>query len=221
MDALAAPAAKAQEKKGKPKERLYTIEDYLAMEESSLKNHEFDNGKLIPVAGGTPMHSLTKAHLVTALNNKIYAAGKEHLVFNSDIRVYLPTFDKAVMPDATVVVGAADFYYVVPVGLLLNPTLIVEVLSKGTESYDRGEKFARYRTLPTLVEYVLVSQKEHRVETFVKQDGKWFLNEDSVGLDAMAELVSIGITISLADLYRHVALEQERKKKTHRQGKKP
>ena len=220
MHGLAAPAAKLQEKKSPPKERLYTIEEYLAMEEISLENHEFDNGKLIPMAGGTPMHSLTKANVVTVLNNKIYEAEKMHLVFNSDIRIYLPVLKKAVLPDAAVVVGKAEFSHAVPVGLLLNPTLIVEVLSEGSESYDRGEKFARYRTLPAFGEYVLVSQKEARVETFVKLDGRWFLNEDATGLDASVELVSLGVTVSLTDIYRHITFEVESGKNPRKRAKK-
>lgn len=213
-------AATALEKKSKPKEQIYTIEEYLAMEELSLENHEFDNGKLIPMAGGTPMHSLTKANLVTDLKNKIRAADKKHLVFNSDIRVYLPVFNKAVLPNTAVVVGKADFSYTVPVGLLLNPTLIVEVLSKGSESYDRGEKFAYYRTLPSFEEYVLVSQKEPRVETFVKQDGKWFLHEDAIGLEATVALLSLGISISLEELYYQVNFETEGEKTPKKRAKK-
>ena len=200
-------------KRDKSKERLYTIEEYLALEENSLTNHEFDNGKLIPMAGGTPLHSLIKANVVTALNNGIRSAKKNHLVFNSDIRIHLPVFNKGVMPDAAVVVGKANFSIEHPVGLLLNPTLIVEVLSDGNESYDRGEKFARYRTLPSLEEYVLVSQNTPRVETFVKQNGKWFINEAAEGLDAEIELVALGVKLSLKEIYWNVSFEEEKPKK--------
>lgn len=213
MNGLTAVGPKLPAKKSKSKERLYTIEEYLAMEESSLVNHEFDNGKLIPMAGGSPTHSQIKARIVHVLIQKIDDAKKSHLVYNSDIRIYLPVFKRGVMPDAAVVVGKADFTIEVPVGLLLNPTLIVEVLSDGTESYDRGEKFARYRTLPSLEEYVLVAQNTPRVETFVKQNGKWFINETAEGLDAEAELVSPGVKIPLKEIYRNVSFEAEKPKK--------
>lgn len=213
MNGQTAVSPKLSTKKDKSKERFYTIEEYLVMEENSLINHEYDNGKLIPMAGGTPYHSLVKANVVTALNNAIRSAKKNHLVFNSDIRIYLPILKKGVMPDAAVVVGKADFSIEHPVGLLLNPTLIVEVLSDGTESYDRGEKFARYRTLPSLEEYVLVSQNAPRVETFVKQNGRWFINETAEGLDAAAELVSLGVKMPLKEIYWNTSFEGEKSKK--------
>ncbi|MFN0035934.1 MAG: Uma2 family endonuclease, partial [Saprospiraceae bacterium] len=79
--------------------------------------------------------------------------------------------------------------------------------------YDRGEKFARYRTLPSFEEYVLVSQSEPRVETFVKKDGKWFLNEDASGLEASVEFVSLGAKIPLSEIYRNISFEEEKPKK--------
>ncbi len=200
-------------RKDKPKERLYTIEEYLELEENSLINHEFDNGKLIPMAGGTPTHSQIKARVVTVLNNKIDKARKNYPVYNSDIRIFLPLFKKAVMPDAAVVVGKPNFSIEAPVGLLLNPTLVVEVFSDSSESYDRGEKFVRYRTLPSLEEYVLVSQNTPRVETFVKQNGKWFIHETVEGLDAEVELVTLGVKLPLKELYWNVSFEEEKPKK--------
>lgn len=213
MNGLTAAVPKVPVKKSKPKERLYTIEEYLAMEETSLTNHEFDNGKLIPMAGGTPTHSEIKASVVMALGILARQSKKSCRVFNSDIRIYLPVFKKGVMPDAAVVVGKTDFSIEHPVGLLLNPTLIVEVLSDGTESYDRGEKFARYRTLPSLEEYVLVSQNAPRVETFVKQDGRWFINETAEGLDAKVELFALGVKLPLKEIYWNVSFEEEKPNK--------
>ena len=213
MNGLTAVEPKLPTKKGKPKERLYTIEEYLAMEETSLVNHEFDNGKLIPMAGGTPPHSEIKASVVMALGILARQSKKVCRVFNSDVRIHLPSFNKGVMPDAAVVVGKANFSIEHPVGLLLNPTLIVEVLSDGTESYDRGEKFARYRTLPSLEEYVLVAQNTPRVETFVKQNGKWFINETAEGLDAKVELATLSVKMPLKEIYWNVSFEGEKPKK--------
>lgn len=213
MNGLTAVAQKVPTKKNKPKERLYTIEEYLAMEETSLVNHEFDNGKLIPMAGGSPTHSQIKARVVHVLIQKIDEAKKNHLVYNSDIRIHLPALNRSVMPDAAVVVGKANFSIEQPVGLLMNPTLIVEVLSDGTESYDRGEKFARYRTLPSFEEYVLVSQNTPRIETFVKQNNRWFIHETAEGLDAKVELLTPGVKLSLKDIYWNISFEAKQKKK--------
>ncbi|MBL7797162.1 MAG: Uma2 family endonuclease [Saprospiraceae bacterium] len=213
MSGLTAAAPGVQPQKDKAHMRQYTIEEYLELEETALVNHEFDNGNLIQMPGGTPQHSLIKANLVTALNNQLRKSGKTHLVFNSDIRIYLPAFNRAVMPDAAVVTGKARFSVEHPVGVLLNPSLVVEVLSDSTESYDRGEKFALYRSLASLEEYVLVSQNEPRVETFVKQNGKWFINEAAQGLEAEAELASLGLKIPIRDLFWNIPFEIPQKKR--------
>lgn len=213
MNGLTAIAPKAAAKKSQPKDRPYTIEEYLAMEETSLTNHEFDNGKLIPMAGGTPTHSEIKASVVMSLGTLARQSKKSCRVYNSDIRIFLPLFKKAVMPDAAVVAGKPNFSIEVPVGLLLNPTLIIEVFSDSSESYDRGEKFARYRTLPSFEEYVLVSQNAPRVETFVKQNGKWFINETAEGLEAEVELVALGVKMPLKEIYWNVSFEAEKPKK--------
>lgn len=209
MTAIPAQESKQAGAKGK----LYTIEEYLALEENALVNHEYDNGKRIPVAGGTHEHSKIKARLIAALINAIDQAGENFAVFNSDIRIQIPALNKFLMPDAAVAIETSTRNFPeAPVGVLTTPFLIVEVLSKDSESYDRGEKFARYRTLPSFVEYVLVSQKEPRIETFAKKDGKWFLNEDAAGLDAEVELVSLGVKIALRDVYRNVQFAAEGKK---------
>ncbi len=195
------------------RERRYTIEEYLEMEEFSLTNHEYHNGKLIPMAGGTPVHSKIKGLVITALNIGIRASKKTYDVFNSDIRVQLPELNRNVMPDGAVVVGKPNFTIEKPVGLLANPTLIIEVFSKSSEAYDRGEKFKRYRTLPSFTEYMLVSQEKPLVETFVKKDGQWFINETAEGLEASVSLVSLGFTLLLSDIYWGVTFEEKKPKK--------
>lgn len=201
------------------KERRYTIEEYLEMEELSLTNHEYHNGKRIPIAGGTHTHSEIKALVVTAFNVSIRANKKPCKLYNSDIRVNLPEIDRVLMPDATVVVGKPVFTIENPVGLLANPTLIIEVFSKSSEAYDRGEKFKRYRTLPSFTEYMLVSQEKPLVETFVKKDGKWFINETAEGMEASVNLVSLGTTLSLSDIYWRVEFEDKQKPKKPRAPK--
>lgn len=214
-------AITAQENKpaGK-KHKRYSIEEYLAMEENSLVNHEYDNGILIPMAGGTHQHSQIKARLIAALVNAIDQLGKGFVVYNSDIRIYLPNLAKFVMPDAAVTkeTGKGAFPEA-PIGVLTDPLVIIEVLSKDSESYDRGEKFARYRTIPSLAEYVLVSQTEPRVETFVKENGKWYIHEAASGMEAEVNLVSLGVKIALGDIYRNVNFGPKPSKQTRRAKK--
>lgn len=139
MTAITAQENKPAGKKGK----RYTIEEYLEMGESSLVNHEYDNGKRIPMAGGANGHSKVKARLIGALINAIDQSGKDCVVYNSDIRIYLPGLAKFVMPDAAVTKETAEIVFPeAPVGVLTDPLLFIEVLSKDSESYDRGEKFS-------------------------------------------------------------------------------
>jgi Uma2 family endonuclease len=194
-------------------ERLYTIEEYLEMEEFSQINHEYHNGKLIPMAGGTPAHSEVKAQLIISLGIAIRASKQPCRIYNSDIRINLPEIGRVLMPDATVVAGKPDFTIEKPIGLLANPTLIIEVFSKSSEGYDRGDKFKQYRTLSSFTEYMLVSQEKPAVETFVKKDGQWFINEVAEGLEASVVLDSIGITLSLSDIYWGVGFEEKKPKK--------
>ena len=216
MTAIPAQENKQAGKKGK----LYTIEEYLEMEETSLVNHEYDNGKLIPMAGGTHQHSQIKARLIAALVYAIDQLGKGFVVYNSDIRMYLPNLAKFVMTDAAVTkeTGKGAFPEA-PIGVLTDPLVIIEVLSKDSESYDRGEKFARYRTISSFAEYVLVSQTEPRVETFVKENGKWYIHEDASGMEAEVNLVSLGVKIALRDIYRNVSFEPKTSKQTRRAKK--
>lgn len=220
--AIAAPAQPplpATDKPKRSKERLYTVEEYLEMEELSLTNHEFHNGKLIPMAGGTKLHSQIKARFITALNNALDAHDALLLVYNSDIRIGIPSLGRYLMPDAAVApTGNGDPIPGSPVGVLTNPILLVEVVSSDSESYDRGAKFTHYRSLPSFEEYVLVSQNEPHVETFVKKDGKWFLNEDAFGLEAAVEFVSLGVKIALSEIYRKVSFEEEKPKKKRKAG---
>lgn len=214
-------AITAQENKtaGK-KHKRYSIEEYLAMEENSLVNHEYDNGILIPMAGGTHQHSQIKARLIAALVNAIDQLGKGFVVYNSDIRIYLPNLAKFVMPDAAITKETGKGVFPeAPIGVLTDPLVIIEVLSKDSESYDRGEKFARYRTIPSLAEYVLVSQTEPRVETFVKENGKWYIHEDASGMEAEVNLVSLGVKIALGDIYRNVNFGPKPSKQTRRAKK--
>jgi Uma2 family endonuclease len=111
-------------------------------------------------------------------------------------------------PDVSVVCGTPQFTGDTP-DTLANPTLIVEVLSPSTESYDRGTKSQHYRELDSLQEYLLIAQDSYRVEHYIRQqDGPWLL-KDAVGIDAALELASIGCTLSLADVYEKVTFENE------------
>ena len=175
-----------------------TPEEYLALDRAAEFKSEYLDGEVFAMSGGTFVHATLAARLATELNNAL--AGKGCRVATSDARVRA-TKTTYVYPDVSVVCGK-------PVlegnDILLNPVLIVEVLSDSTERYDRGLKFARYRRIESLEEYVLVAQADPRVEVFRRQtDGSWSLWEYD-GTAATARLTSLGVEIPLVRLYQDI-----------------
>jgi Uma2 family endonuclease len=158
-------------------EPYVTFEDFVAAEQDSETKHEWLDGVVYAMGGGTLEHSRLAGRMTAILSSKL--AGR-CTILTSDAMVYVRETDFATYPDASVVCGAMDVQRVLRnkkvIGeALTNPTILVEVLSESTESYDRGEKFAHYMRLASLREYVLVSQGEQRVEVFrrPKRRGRW------------------------------------------------
>ncbi|MCA9685323.1 MAG: Uma2 family endonuclease, partial [Myxococcales bacterium] len=160
---------------------------YLEAEAAAEVKHEYLRGEVYAMAGGTPEH----AALAMAVGAELTLAlrGRPCRVFSSDLRVRIEATDLSTYPDITVVCGALERSAVDPQAVV-NPTLIVEVLSDSTEAYDRGEKFSHYRRLPSLRAYVLVSQHEARLEAYIRNDdGAWVLSEAAVGQQLVLDAV--------------------------------
>jgi Uma2 family endonuclease len=144
------------------------------MEEKSLEKHEYFDGEIFAMAGASEAHDSIVGDVVVAL--KLALRGKCR-VYTSDMRLFVPATGLYTYGDASVLCGAPDFTEDSPPALR-NPEIIFEVLSESTERYDRGDKFANYRTIPSFSHYVLVSQHQVLVEHFVRQpDGKWLMEE--------------------------------------------
>ncbi len=190
-----------------PAERLYTLEEYLTLEETSAVKYEFHAGKRIEMPGGTFHHNAIGMNIGYALIQAIDAADKNCHVLSSDMKIFIPEARRALYPDVAVLCEAPAFY-ADRRDMLLNPLLIVEVLSESTEAYDRGEKFHAYATLPALREYVLVAQGKPMVEALYLQNPAENLWKRSVaeGLEATLTLYSIGCTIALRDVYKRIEL---------------
>jgi Uma2 family endonuclease len=173
-----------------------TYAQYLAQEEPSLEKHEYLRGQVWAMAGGSPSHALIATNIAIALGKAL--AGRPCAVFSSDLRVRVEKTDRSTYPDVTVVCGkramAAD-----DANAIVNPTLIVEVLSDSTEASDRGEKFAHLQHLPSLQEYVLVSQELQRIEVFRRGEGHtWTLLPSTSG---RVPLLSVDAVLDFADVY--------------------
>ena len=181
----------------------YTLSDYFDLEETSQEKYEYHDGYIIAMSGGTRRHSRIASSINTKLTNSLLGKGCE--VFTSDLKVSVLRRNNYYYPDCTVVCGDLE----VDDSLIeSNPTIIVEVLSKSTESFDRGEKFEAYRTIESLQEYVLISQHKPLIEVFTKNEYGFWLLRDAKGMDASIKLNSVEVEISLAEIYRNVVFDE-------------
>lgn len=185
-----------------PARRWVSVEEYLAREERADSKSEYFDGEIFAIAGASPQHNLISVNILRELGNQLEET--HCLVYPSDQRVTIPDTGLYTYPDVTVVCeeslfGESDRW------ALLNPTLLVEVLSECTEAYDRGEKFAHYRRIPSLKEYVLVASDRQRIERFNRQEGgaEWVLTECS-DPDGSLALHSVGCALSLTRVYSNV-----------------
>lgn len=174
-----------------------TEEQYLARERAALTKSEFHDGLMFAMASGSPNHSLL-ANRIGALLDRQLPAGCR--TFNSDLRVKVASAGLYTYPDCSVVCGELELFGDQP-DVVLNPLLIVEVLSPSTEAYDRGKKFELYRAMPSFREYLLVHQDRRRVEHYSKQDdGSWLLREHA-GAESTVTIDRWPVRISLEELY--------------------
>jgi Uma2 family endonuclease len=184
--------------------RKWTVEEYLAFERESEEKHEYIDGEVVMMVGGSTNHSLIIGNTYASIHSQLRQ--KPCLVYTGDVRVKI-TQTHYTYPDVTVICGTPELED----GrrdTLLNPLLLVEVLSPSTESYDRGLKFQRYRTLKSLQTYVLISQNRPDIEVFMRTSNDLWLLADATDLDGRIELASIGCTLALADVYEKITFEE-------------
>jgi Uma2 family endonuclease len=184
--------------------QLLTPEEYLRRERDSLDKHEFYHGEVFAMAGASPEHSLITANVIREFGNRL--KGSPCRVYDSNLRIRIPRTSLYSYPDASVVCRPTEFD---PLDArretILNPTVLIEVLSPSTEAYDRGTKFENYQQIDALREYVLVSQMAPRVEIYLRQpDGTW-LYAATAGLDALSRLASLKIEVPLREIYDGVS----------------
>ena len=187
-------------------QRRYTPEEYLEIDRKAEHRSEYVSGEILSMAGGSEKHSLIAVNTSGELRARL--KHKPCRTFSSDMRIQISATGAFVFPDVSIVCGETHF-----AGsghdLLLNPNVVVEVLSPSTESNDRGWKFAHYRQLESLSDYLLISQSEPSVEHYARQeDGRWVLTELR-GLDSVLHLSSIGCELPLSEIYERVEFTLE------------
>jgi Uma2 family endonuclease len=181
--------------------RKLTEAEYLALERRSEVKHELVDGTMVAMAGASPTHVLIVTNLVIALGNQL--KDRECTVYASDLRVKIQKSGRFTYPDVAVVCGRIELG-TEQQDVLLNPRVLIEVLSDSTKNYDRGEKFEHYRSIPSFTEYLLVAQDRHHVEHHVRQrDGRWLLEETDSIADSVV-LESIECRLELAEIYAKV-----------------
>lgn len=180
-----------------------TPEEYLAIERKAESKSEYINGEIVAMTGASRKHNLIVVNIISEMGRQLRDCTCE--MYASSMRIRVPPALVYTYPDAVAVYDEPQFEddYL---DTLLNPTLIIEVLSESTEAYDRGKKFGFYRTIPSLAEYLLVAQDEQRIEQYAKQqDGRWLLSEYRLTED-VAELESIQCQLALKEVYDKVVL---------------
>lgn len=176
--------------------QLVTEDEYLALERASEVKHEYINGEMIAMAGATYRHNVIASNIHGMLWSRL--RGKPCRALQSDQRVGITETGAYTYPDVSVVCGGPEFH---PKDdwVVCNPTILVEVLSKSTAEYDRTAKFAHYRHLPSLREYLLVEQKERRVQHYRRiESGEWLFTEYTEG---DVKLPTLELTLPVDEIY--------------------
>ncbi|MBA2594014.1 MAG: Uma2 family endonuclease [Pseudomonadota bacterium] len=177
-----------------------TPEEYLALERKATRKSEYVNGHVFAMAGASLEHNQITFNIAVELG--VQLRGRPCAAYVSDLRVKVAATGLYTYPDVVALCGEAIFEDSA-MDTLVNPQVIIEVLSASTEAYDRGEKFAHYRRFPTLTDYVLIAQDKVPVEHYVRQDRQWVLSEADEWNDTI-HLSSIDCRLALRDIYDKV-----------------
>jgi Uma2 family endonuclease len=178
-----------------------TPEEYLALERQAEVKSEYFGGEMFLMAGATEAHNLVVANLVGEFRNQF--KNRPCKVYPADMRVKIPMTGLYTYPDVTAICGEPEFEDDHR-DTLLNPTVIIEVLSDSTEAYDRGKKFEHYRGIISLSDYLLVAQDRPEVEHFSRQQNDIWLFHANAGIHAVVEITSVQCRLELAEIYDKV-----------------
>ena len=183
----------------------YTPDEYLALERKAEYKSEYFNGEIFAMTGASRKHNLVAGNVFAALHPQLRKRPCE--IYPSDMRVKVSPTGLYTYPDVVIVCGEPMFDDEQK-DTLLNPTLLVEVLSKSTASYDRGEKFEHYRKIKSLAEYLVIAQDKYHVEQYTRQsDNRWLLSETDDPQKTI-RLSSIECDLALADIYDKVEIDK-------------
>ena len=190
----------------KTKPKFYTPDEYRQLEETAEFRSEYRDGEIVQMTGGTINHSRIIRNLSRVLGNLL--EGQPFELFHNDLRLWIPRHRRGTYPDVMVIEGEPVFSE----GRsdeILNPIMIVEVLSKSTTDFDREDKFRFYRSIPEFREYVLVSQYEFLVQQYIRNESNQWLFQEYEGEAARVAFAALGVQMSMSEIYNKVVFETE------------
>jgi len=183
--------------------KLYSVAEYLALEEKSLEKNEYHNGKILAMSGGSLAHAILANRIGRLTENGIDENKQDCVAGNSDLKIFIAKANRFVYPDVTILCEDAK-YHKNDKNAITNPIIIIEILSDSTEKYDRGEKFRMYSSLPSFKEYILIDQYQPIVDTLFREDATYWKMQTTIGLDKSFPIHTLGFDIKMADLYKKV-----------------
>jgi len=181
--------------------KLLTPEEYLVLERQADFKSEYLAGEMFAMAGASQRHNLIAANIIRTLGTQLLE--RDCNIYPSDMRVKISKINKYTYPDVVVACGKEQFEDEQN-DALLNPVVIIEILSESTEAYDRGKKFEHYQSLDSLTEYLLISQDPYRVEHYVRQDDRTWMYTEFHRIEDVVHLPTIDCTLALKDAYAKV-----------------
>ena len=185
---------------------MISIEQYQAIERENDTKYEYHDGTIFAMAGGSFNHGLIGGNFFANLNTKLLQKNGPCFPLNSDIKLHIASENRFLYPDGMVICDDVERSKI-DKEAVTNPTVIIEVLSKSTESYDRGDKFHFYRQISSFKEYLLISQDKYQVEVFTKNENNTWNIQRITGEDAKILISTLGVELEFQAIYRNVKWE--------------
>ncbi|MDQ3132698.1 MAG: Uma2 family endonuclease [Acidobacteriota bacterium] len=185
--------------------QIYSLEEYFELEKSTNEKFEFWDGNVWSMSGASFAHNIIVQNLNIDVGSQLRRKGCQS--FPSDMRIKVPDYPPYRYPDLTALCGNPEIENIGGLELLINPQLIVEVLSDSTEGFDRGDKFSYYKSIESFTEYILIAQHRPHVSQFVKHGDGFWMNLEYNDLSDTVELRSVPCKLSLSSIYRNVSFK--------------
>jgi Uma2 family endonuclease len=186
---------------GLPETKFITQEQYLEAERSALDKHEYYDGEIFAMSGASLTHNIISSNTIGSLSSKL--KGKSCRVFGSDLRIHIPNNSLYTYPDISIICGKPETTDD-NMDTITNPSVIIEILSKSTRDYDKGQKFTLYRDIESLKEYILIDSQTIRVEKYTRNDDNSWLLRDYQSIDDVFVIETINEQMMLSEIYLDV-----------------